>query len=75
MQPICEDYFEQVETPPGSSSMHLNPHVRAYLDDARAYLLDLHDRGVAARRVNEEHADLMDRLVRKLFRLTEDRYF
>jgi [protein-PII] uridylyltransferase len=75
MQPICEDYFKDVEGPAGSSSMHLNPHVRAYLDDVRAYLLDLHDRGVSARGVNEEHADLMDRLVRKLFRLAEDRYF
>ena len=46
MQPICEDYFKQVEAPPGSSSMHLNPHVRTYLDAVRAYLLDLHDRGV-----------------------------
>ena len=75
MQPICEDYFKQVEAPPGSSSMHLNPYVRRYLDDARAYLLDLHDRGVAARQVNEEHAEVVDRLVRKLFRLAEDRYF
>lgn len=75
MQPICEDYFKEVTAPSGSSSMHLNPHVRSYLDDVRAYLLDLHDRGVAGRRVNEEHADLMDRLVRKLFRLAEDRYF
>jgi [protein-PII] uridylyltransferase len=55
--------------------MHLNPHVRAYLDAVRDHLLGLHDKGVSARRVNEEHSDLIDRLVRKLFRLAEDRYF
>ena len=75
MQPVCDDYFKEIQAPSGPSSMHLNPQVRAYLDAVREYLLDLHDRGVAARKVNEEHADLIDRLVRKLFRLAEDRYF
>ncbi len=56
-------------------SLHLNPFVRSYLDAVRTYLLELHDDGLPARRVNEEHADLVDRLVRKLFRLAEDRYF
>ncbi|MCZ6569287.1 MAG: [protein-PII] uridylyltransferase [Deltaproteobacteria bacterium] len=75
LQPLCDDFFGVVEAPAGPSSAHLNPSVRAYLDAAREYLLDLHDQGVPSRRVNEEHADLTDRLVRKLYRLAEDRYF
>ena len=75
MQPVCDDYFKEVRAPSGPSSMHLNPQVRAYLDAVLQYLLGLHDSGVAARSVNEEHSDLTDRLIRKLFRLAEDRYF
>ena len=59
----------------GPSSAHLNPYVRAYLDEVRRYLLELHDKGEPSARVNEEHADLVDRLIRKLFRLAEDQYF
>ncbi len=75
MQPVCDDFFEAVAPVPETLSLHLNPFVRSYLDAVRTYLLELHDDGVPARRVNEEHADLVDRLVRKLFRLAEDRYF
>ena len=75
MQPVCDDYFKDLKAPAGPSSLHLNAPVRAYLDAVRQHLLGLHDSGVAARSVNEEHADLVDRLVRKLFRLAEDRYF
>jgi [protein-PII] uridylyltransferase len=75
MQPICDDFFEEVDEPAGSSSINLNPSVRAYLDAVREYLLALHDQGASPRRVDEEHSDLIDRLVRKLFRLSEDRYF
>lgn len=76
MQPVCEDFFASTERGrPGPSSQHLNPSVRGYLDAVRAHLLELHDSGAPARRVNEEHAELIDRLVRKLFRLAEDRYF
>jgi len=76
VQPVCDDFFGSGESGrPGQSSQYLNPSVRAYLDAARAHLLELHDGGAPARRVNEEHAELIDRLVRKLFRLAEDRYF
>lgn len=75
MQPICDEFFAEVEGASGTSSAVLNPPVRAYLDASRAYLLRLHDSGEAAQRVNEEHSDLTDRLIRKLFRLAEDRYF
>jgi [protein-PII] uridylyltransferase len=75
MQPLCDDFFGAVDAPAGPTSTHLNPSVRAYLEAVREYLLDLHDQGVPSQRVNEEHADLTDRLIRKLFRLAEDRYF
>ncbi len=75
MQPICDDFFEALASGTTASSLHLNPFVRNYLDAVRACLLELHADGAPARRVNEEHADLIDRLVRKLFRLAEDRYF
>ncbi len=75
MQPVCDDFLEAEPSGSGTASLHLNPFVRAYLDAVRTYLVKLHDDGTPARRVNEEHADLIDRLVRKLFRLAEDRYF
>ena len=76
MQPLCDDFFgTQPANVTGSSSQHLNPSVRAYLDAVRAHLLEQHDAGVPSRSVNEEHAELVDRLIRKLFRLAEDRYF
>ena len=76
MQPVCDDFFASAgRGAPGPSSQYLNPSVRGYLDAVRAHLLELHDTGAPARKVNEEHAELMDRLVRKLFRLAEDRYF
>jgi len=76
VQPVCEDFFAGAERGAlGPSSAHLNPSVKAYLDAVRAHLLELHDGGAPARRVNGEHAELIDRLVRKLFRLAEDRYF
>lgn len=75
MQPVCEDYFQGIESPPGSSGQHLNPQVRGYLRAVRRHLLGLHDGGGSARSVNEEHAELIDRLIRTLFRLAEDRYF
>jgi [protein-PII] uridylyltransferase len=75
VQPLCDDFFAELEPGPLLSPADVNACVRAYVDAVREYLLDLHDAGVAARRVNEEHADLIDRLVRKLFRIAEDRYF
>ncbi len=75
MQPICDDFFEAAPSGPTTSSIHLNPSVRGYLDAVRGYLLGLHDECTPARRVNEDHAELIDRLIRKLFRRAEDQYF
>ncbi len=75
MQPLCDDYFRELEGRRQVPSAEVNAAVRAYLDTARAHVLERHDAGLPARTVNEEHADLVDRLVRKLFRLAEDAYF
>jgi len=76
VQPICDDFFGEAKPRGrGPSSQYLNPFVRAYLDAVRAHVLRLHDAGAPSRGVNEEHAELVDRLIRKLFRLAEDRYF
>ncbi|MCE2391223.1 MAG: [protein-PII] uridylyltransferase [Proteobacteria bacterium] len=72
MRPDCEDYFRGVSSHGAPGSMNLNPNVRAYLDAARDYLLQRHDRSVPARELNEQHAEMIDRLVRKLFRLASD---
>jgi [protein-PII] uridylyltransferase len=75
VQPLAEAFFEGIEASPGTPPGRLNEAVRAFLDAGRKHLLDLHDLGESARTVNEEHADLMDRLIRRLFRLSEDRFF
>jgi [protein-PII] uridylyltransferase len=75
VQPLCDDFFDEIEPGPLVRPTQVNACVRAYLRAVRDYLLDLHDSGVPSRRVNEEHADLIDRLLRKLFRIAEDRYF
>jgi [protein-PII] uridylyltransferase len=48
---------------------------RDYLGAVHEYLRDLHGSGALGHRVNEAHSDLTDRLVRRLFRLVEERYF
>lgn len=75
MQPVCEDYFKEIEAPTGHSSMYLNAPVRLYLDAVQEYVLQLHDGGLDSRTVMLEHSELIDRLVRRLFRVAEDRYF
>ena len=49
--------------------------VRSYLTSTREYLRDLHASGASGREVNEAHSDQIDRMVRQLFKLSEDRYF
>jgi [protein-PII] uridylyltransferase len=75
VQPLAETFFEGIEASPGAPPERLNEAVRGFLDAGRQHLLDLHDLGESARTVNEEHADLMDRLIRRLYRLSEDRFF
>ncbi|HEY8494162.1 MAG TPA: [protein-PII] uridylyltransferase [Myxococcota bacterium] len=49
--------------------------VRGYLAAARAHLAEVHRTSRSGARVNALHADLMDRLVRRLFQIAEDEYF
>jgi [protein-PII] uridylyltransferase len=75
LQPVCDDFFREVESGPPGSSAALNPYVRSYLDAVWSHVLGLHDAGYPGREVNELRTELVDRLVRKLFRMAEDRYF
>lgn len=74
MQPVCEEFFEPLGDALGGEPARLNASVRSYLGEVRRYLLSIHDEGVPASQVNREHAELVDRLVRKLFRVSEDVY-
>jgi [protein-PII] uridylyltransferase len=49
--------------------------VRSYLKEVRQHLRSLHTSGASGRAVNEAHSDLVDRLVRRLFDLSEEHYF
>ena len=49
------------------------PRVRAYLEECRAYLADIHASSASGRIVNEANSDLIDRLIRRLFSLAEER--
>jgi [protein-PII] uridylyltransferase len=49
--------------------------VRRYLQACRAYLGELHASVASGERVNAAHSDLLDRLIRRLFRLSEESYF
>ena len=74
MQPVCDAFFDPTDPVRGPDVASLNRSVRAYVDDVRSYLLQLHDEGTPARRINEERSDLFDRLIKKLFRVSEDGY-
>jgi [protein-PII] uridylyltransferase len=50
------------------------PLVRRYLDVARDYLARLHAESGSGRVVNEANSDSMDRLIRRLFVLAEERW-
>lgn len=71
MQPLCDEFFADSPSAPAE----INACSKGYLEATREYLLKLHDSGAPARAVNEERADLVDRLVRRLFRLAEDIFF
>lgn len=49
--------------------------VRGYLAAAREHLAEVHRTARSGARVNALHADLMDRLVRRLFQIAEGEYF
>ncbi|MDH5567759.1 MAG: DUF294 nucleotidyltransferase-like domain-containing protein, partial [Myxococcales bacterium] len=49
--------------------------VRRYLEEVREHLGALHRSGGSGRLVNETHSNLLDRLVRRLFQLSEEAFF
>ncbi|RIL05575.1 MAG: [protein-PII] uridylyltransferase [Proteobacteria bacterium] len=49
--------------------------VRGYLAAAREHLAEVHRGSGSGSKVNALHADLMDRLVRRLFQIAESEYF
>jgi hypothetical protein len=53
MQPLCDDYFRQLEEQRQRSPAATNAVVRAYLEAARTHLLGRHDARAPARSVNE----------------------
>jgi [protein-PII] uridylyltransferase len=74
VQPVCEAFFDPIDQARGPEPERLNRSVRGYLAEVERYLLKLHEERVPARRINEERTDLFDRLIRKLFRVSEDGY-
>lgn len=54
--------------------LEVSPLVRRYLGVVRAYLIRLHRELGSGRVVNEANSDLMDRLLRRLFVLVEERW-
>jgi [protein-PII] uridylyltransferase len=49
--------------------------IRGYLEAVRAYLREIQESGASGREVNEAHSDLVDRMIRRLFQLSEEHYF
>lgn len=75
-RPHCDGFLFGAEDVPGigSTTAHLTPFVRAYLDAVQAFLLHMHDSGEPARRVLEERTSLVDDLVRTLHRIADTRF-
>ncbi len=73
--PPLDAYFGDGSAAAGPNEVGVVSAARAYLAAARGHLQGLHDSGALGHRVNETHSNLIDRLVRRLFRLAEERYF
>lgn len=76
--PGIDDYLDaSLELRAGGADAHFDvpAAVRGYLEASRAYLHELHGAVDSGRRVNEAHSDLIDRLLRRLFQLSEECYF
>ena len=56
----------------GERDRAVAPRVRAYLEEAREYLADLHRSTASGRVVNEANSDLIDRMIRRLFSVAEE---
>jgi [protein-PII] uridylyltransferase len=69
------DFFAALEGSAAPSVAELNEAVRGYLQAVRAGLLERHERGDPAQRINEDHADAIDALIRELHRTSEQGFF
>jgi [protein-PII] uridylyltransferase len=74
-EPSIDAYFGDRSTAAHHDEVGVVSAARAYLAAARGHLQDLHASDVLGHRVNETHSNLIDRLVRRLFRLAEEGYF
>jgi len=59
----------------GATDADVLRSVRGYLAASREHLAELHRSSRSGTRVNGAHADLMDRLVRRLFQIAESEHF
>lgn len=73
--PSIDVYFGDGSAAPDRNEVGVVSAARAYLAAAHGHLQELHGSGALGHRVNETHSNLIDRLVRRLFRLAEERYF
>ncbi len=76
--PAVADYFAELAD--GSTAARVDDQkvvemVRAFLTASRTYLAELHHTGGSGREVNEQHSNLVDRLVRRLFWFAEESFF
>lgn len=70
--PKIDARLAEVERPVGRESREVVACVKAYLEDVREYLGELHREQDSGRIVNEANSDLTDRMVRRLFALAEE---
>lgn len=76
IEPQVGDYLGRfAELSPDEASREVPAATRAYLEATRSYLREIHQSGASGREVNEAHSDMIDRLLRRLFELAEQRWF
>jgi [protein-PII] uridylyltransferase len=73
--PSLDDRLDALTPGGGARELAIAGAVREHVAAVRAYLSQLHAGGASGQTVNEEHSDLMDRLVRRLFELAEEGFF
>jgi [protein-PII] uridylyltransferase len=73
--PSIDVYFGDGSATADRNEVGVVSAARAYLAATRVHLQSLHTSGALGHRVNETHSNLIDRLVRRLFRLAEEGYF
>jgi [protein-PII] uridylyltransferase len=76
IEPSIDRYLARFsEVTPAEAGREVPATVREYLEAVRTYLRDIHHSGASGREVNEAHSDLVDRLIRRLFQLSEQLFF